>query len=104
VLPAKLGSIDPALIGDKQRAALIDNPVIRSGSLSPWNGGPEAVENPQGVEQVQASRSASRTAEIQTLDLTRRQYAMLVALQSDVTITLREMRSNAQHVLRTEPL
>jgi hypothetical protein len=104
VLPTKLGPVHAAMVRDKERACLIENPVIWSGSLAPWQGGPKAIEHPQRIQHIQPSGRTPRTSEIQTLDLTRRQYTMLEALQSDPTITLGQMRSKTQHILITKPL
>jgi hypothetical protein len=92
------------MVGDDERACLIENPVIRSGALSHRQGWAEAVEHTQAIQHVQASGRGSRAGEVQACDLATGEHSELEAVLGDAAVTLGQMRREPQHILITKPL
>jgi hypothetical protein len=88
VLPAELWALDVQVVGDDERACLIENPVIWSGALSHRQGRAEAVEHTQAIQHVQASGRGSCAGEVQACDLAARQHTELEAVLGDPAVTL----------------
>jgi hypothetical protein len=95
----QFAALDALVIGDEERPAFIEYPVVGQRSLAALSRGPESVEHAQVVERLQSSSRASRFREVQTADLVGRQDVMLVAVQGDTPVAFRDVRGQEQSVI-----
>jgi hypothetical protein len=95
----QLALLDALVIGDEDRSAFIEYPVIWQRSLATLSRGPESVEDAQVVERLQSSSRTSRFGEVQAADLVGRQDVMLVAVHGDAPVAFCDVRGQEQGVI-----